>query len=229
MKSKQILVRKYETSFARMDVSIENINYLVRLVNIACRHKGMEYLHFCQQAAPQLFRNSYRCYRWGIEEHDLEIAALKSKIFKKSGKLRDIYLNSNLKQRDEEVIKIMFNAEKLNFLGFEIDYCIRSLKPIYHISAVYSLSGKYGSVHFCIQKTWDKKRILQVLSYEVFTPQNVVCKKCEYFYGQTDNGNYLTCAIQPKGPTHGYDGCIDKTVVNDDPLLIEIDSLSIIK
>jgi hypothetical protein len=204
------ILQKYEILSAMPEISLEAIEELNKLLNML-GNKGVASILFCKQIAPMLFYWYSESKIWEIQEHELAIASFKNQIFEQNGELREsVTANIRVDFRTKRIAQIMFNANKLQFLGFQdLPTGITNQISTHYFVAVYCLSGPNGVAHFCINKNLGNSPLIQFTFFQRFTPQDKFCKTCEYFLGGFIAENRLTCAVQPDGPTYGFDGCID--------------------
>lgn len=215
MHLEQQVLREYEALSAMPEISVESINRLTELLDAVC-DKGILSILFCKQITPKLFYWYTEPPIWEIQEHELAIACLKNQIFAENGEVRDTDLAVNIirNRRKNHIVRLMFNADKLQFLGFRhLSIDVANQLTTHYVVAVYCLSGIGGKTHFCINKNMGDEPVLQFLAFQRFTPQDVVCKNCEYFFKESIPGNPLLCTVHPDGPSFGYEGCIDLKLV----------------
>ncbi|QLE46538.1 hypothetical protein FD723_40715 (plasmid) [Nostoc sp. C052] len=211
MQLRQELLKEYESLYAMSDVSVGHIERLSKMLNNLCEKEGFLSIEYCKLTLPMLFYWYAESKFWDIQEHELAIASLKNQIFDENGKFSNAKLPTDVKgnYKEDRAWQVMFNADKLQFAGFMHIAVDNVNKTTHYVVAVYRLTGINGNAHFCINQNVGDAGMLQFLALQRFTPQDVVCKKCEYFLKESIAENRLLCGVHPDGPTLGYKGCAD--------------------
>lgn len=206
MRSKSQILKSYEYMFVFPSISHKNILEVVKHMQGKYSYDDNDLLENQNFIKQFCYRESCFPASKDIEESESLLAKYKTRIFLKKGSLRKSFYNCNIKDRSD----LIFYADKIEFLGFMkvLTYCSTAKGKFQKLSVypVLRFVGPRGTVTFQESCLYRSKKYLQVLSYNKYTPQQVVCKGCQYLFGQVIYGVLFNCAPCPDGPD-GYSSC----------------------
>ncbi|QLE46330.1 hypothetical protein FD723_39665 (plasmid) [Nostoc sp. C052] len=210
MRSKSQILRSYEYVFQCSSIAYKDIVGVARHMQGIYKYEDEDLSENQNFIEKYRYRESYFPISKDIDESDFLLAKFKNKIFSQQGNLRKTFYNCNIKDK----ASLIFYANKIDFLGFikVLFYFPTKKEDLQKLSVypVFRFSGQRGMVTFQESSLYRGKKYIQTLDYRKYTPQEVVCKGCQYYCGQSFYGVLFNCAPHPSGP-NGYQFCHNYT------------------